>query len=615
MKILGISAYYHDSAAALVENGKVIAAAQEERFSRIKHDESFPIEAIRYCLNSSGINLSELDAVVFYDKPFLKFERLVQSYLDFVPAGWWQFIKAMPDWLKQKLFIKSQIKEELQELGEINWDNTSLLFSKHHLSHAASSFFVSPFEEAAVLTIDGVGEWATASIYKGSRSSLEVKSELHFPNSLGLYYSAFTYFLGFKVNSGEYKLMGLAPYADDDASEVLEFKKLILNEIVKVFDDGSIELNQKYFRFATSFKMINDGKFEQLFGFKRREEESEILSQHYNLAKAVQLVLEEVVIKMAEHAKALCQSDNLCLAGGVALNCVANGRLEELDLFSNIYVQPASGDAGNALGAALAAYHMHYKQDRRICTKEFDGMSGALLGPEYTETEIARSLEKQDLTFDLFGEDELIDFAADQLNKGANIAWFQGKMEFGPRALGARSILGNPLSPETQAKLNLKVKKRESFRPFAPIMLQGEFTRLFGRDKPSPYMLFVHKIKREYRKPNSVSSEKLSDKISAVRSVLPAISHMDYSSRIQTVSSTSNKRLFLLLNKMKQLNGFGVLVNTSFNLRGEPIVCSPDDAIASFLSTELDFLVIGNFVIAREKNLNLFKEQVSIKLD
>ncbi len=613
MKILGISAYYHDSAAALLEDGKIVAAAQEERFSRVKNDESFPQAAIAYCLEEADLDIGDLDAIVFYDKPFLKFERVLQIFMDNSPRGWWQFIMAIPNWLKEKLFIKDQIKKELKIIGEVDWKKTDLLFSKHHLSHAASSFFVSPYKDAAILTIDGVGEWTTASIAQGKDNEIQTLRELHFPDSLGLLYSSLTYFLGFKVNSGEYKVMGLAPYGDEKDKLVRDYLQK-LKKIVCIYDDGSISLDQNYFKFTYSFEMIHEAKFESLFGIKRRSEESKIEKEHYSLALALQLLVNEVVIKMAKEAKNLTKSDNLCLAGGVALNCVANGALAEAELFENIYVQPAAGDAGNALGAALAVYHMHYSTPR-IIPEGFDLMKNARLGPAFGDKHIERALKNKDLIYTRVTEQDLAQTCAKFLNEGEIIGWFQGRMEFGPRALGGRSILGNPKLKDTQSKLNLRVKKRESFRPFAPIMLEEEFTKYFGRKESSPYMLFVHKLLDEHRKTISIQSDNLIERINEVRSELPAITHLDYSARIQTVNTDNDPLMYSLLLEFKRLSGQGVLVNTSFNLRGEPIVCDPNDAINTFLSTDIDVLVLSNFVIRRENNLDKLEEKVTVKLD
>lgn len=602
MKILGISAYYHDSAAALIEDGTIVAAAQEERFTRKKNDEVFPEKAIQFCLGESGLSLSDLDAIVFYDKPFLKFERLLETYFDNVPKGWISFITAMPVWLKEKLFLKSEIKKSLEKIdAKINWKNTQLLFSKHHLSHAASAFYPTNFKDAAILTIDGVGEWATASIAHGKDNHITTLSELQFPDSVGLLYSAFTYFLGFKVNSGEYKVMGLAPYAKPDDALVLEYKATIEQEIVQIFKDGSIKLNQKYFRYSTSLIMIYENKFEKLFGFKTRKQEDELTKVHYSLAQALQLVVEEIVIKMAQNAKALTGSKNLCMAGGVALNCVANGKLLETDLFENVFVQPAAGDAGGALGAALAAYYMHFKKER-LFSKEADQMQLSRLGPSFSNVQIRRATEKAKLNYTYLNESVLLENVADLLENGKVVGWFQGRMEFGPRALGGRSILGNPLLAETQSKLNLKVKKRENFRPFAPIMLPEEFKKFFNQGYSSPYMLFVHKILPEFRKETQALEEDLIATINQVRSVLPSITHVDYSARIQTVGKENDQKLHALLQKFKEKTGYGVLVNTSFNIKDEPIVCSPDDAIRCFLNTDIDCLVMENYLILKNTN-------------
>ena len=614
MKILGISAYYHDSAAALIEDGKVIAAAQEERFTRLKHDASFPNQAIKYCLDCAELEVGDLDAIVFYDKPFLKFERVIQTFLDYAPRGWLQFVSAIPGWLKEKLFIKKNIKEAIEEFGKINWKTTPLLFSKHHLSHAASTFYPSNFSEAAILTIDGVGEWATASISVGKENKIQALKELQFPNSLGLLYSAFTYFLGFKVNSGEYKLMGLAPYAVNNSALVEEYFEKLVTEVVTVHGDGSITLNTKYFAYTYSNRMIKEQKLTELFGFGKREEEGKIEERHYCLAMALQQLTEDVVVRMAKHAKEITGLSKICLAGGVALNCVANGRLVDEGVFDDIYVQPASGDAGNALGAALAAYYMHFK-NARVTSSGYDQMEWSRLGPSYSQQAIKRAIEKHELNYKKFTEAELITFCAEQLAKGQNLAWFQGRMEFGPRALGGRTILGNPLMEETQSKLNLKVKQRESFRPFAPIMLEAEFQKYFGAHKPSPYMLFVHKLLPEFRIPQNKQGDNLIDLINQKRSVLPAITHIDYSARIQTVSENSDLLMYNLLRKFKEFTGVGVLVNTSFNLRGQPIVCTPNDAIETFLSTEIDCLIMGNYVVDREKNANLLKKHIQVKLD
>lgn len=597
MIVLGISAYYHDSSAVILENGIIKAAAQEERFTRIKHDKSFPKNAIESCLEIACLEINQVDVIVFYDKPFLKFERLLQSYMDNAPKGWRQFVRAMPAWLKEKLFIKNQLKKELKEIGEINWEKTKLQFSQHHLSHAASAFFPSPFNKAAILTIDGVGEWATASIALAEKNNITTLKEIHFPDSIGLLYSAFTYFLGFKVNSGEYKVMGLAPYGDRESDLVKDYVCKIKLHLIEIYDDGSFKLNQNYFAYTTSFRMINEKKFEQLFKLETRKEESKLTKEHYSLAAALQIVTEEVLVKMAKEVKSITGAENLCLSGGVALNCVANGVIEELGFYNNIFIQPAAGDAGGALGAAMAYYYMGAKNDRKIIQP--DAMQNAYLGPSYSNTEIERALSNNNLIWKKLEDGELIDFTKNKLLNNKVIGWFQGRMEFGPRALGNRSILGNPLHSETQSKLNLKVKKRESFRPFAPIMLKEEFTKYFDKDYESPYMLMVHKIVDKYRKDFKVDSENLTDLINKERSEIPAITHVDYSARIQTVTENSNNKMFDLLHAFKKETGIGVLVNTSFNVRGEPIVCNPQDAINCFLNTDIDTLVLGNYVVEK----------------
>lgn len=595
MKILGISAFYHDSAAAIIDDGNIIAAAQEERFTRKKNDASFPEQAILYCLNQTETSLHQLDAIVFYDKPFLKFERLLDTYVSNAPRGWKSFVTAMPVWLKEKLFLKTTLKKQLHQIdNNINWSKTQLLFSNHHLSHAASAFFASGFSNAAILTIDGVGEWATASIAVGQSNQINTIKELHFPNSLGLFYSAITYYLGFEVNVGEYKVMGLAPFAAPNNELVQQYYQLMINQLITIFDDGSINLNQHYFSYATSLRMVHNKRFEKLFALKRREANEPLTHQHAAMAKAAQLIVEKVVMAMAKEAKHLTSQTNLCLAGGVALNGVANGKLQESGLFNNLFIQPAAGDAGGALGAALAAYYMHYKKERII--HKPDAMQGALLGPSFTDTEIVTAIKNSGLNAVKFDDEQLINELVARLLNGKVIGLLQGRMEFGPRALGNRSIIANPLLPDMQSKLNLKVKKRESFRPFAPILLPEEFERLFGQKQVSDYMLMVHEILPQYRKPNAVISENLIETINQQRSVLPAITHVDFSSRIQTVS-TQHKKLHQLLSAFKAATGFGVLINTSFNINSEPIVCTPTDAINCFMHTDIDCLVLENHVI------------------
>jgi carbamoyltransferase len=599
MNIIGISSHYHDAAAALIADGCIIAAAQEERFTRKKGDSSFPIHSIDYCLKEAGLKLTDIDAFVFYDKPFLKFERLIETYFYLAPSGFISFIKSIPSWLKEKLFLKNEIKKHLKAYdSNFNWKKTKILFSSHHLSHAASAFFVSNFHDSAILTIDGVGEWATATIALGQDNQITTLLEMRFPNSVGLLYSSFTYFLGFEVNNGEYKVMGLAPYAEEGDEQVICFKRIITDNIVEIFDDGSIQLNPFYFKYASSLKMVHEKRFELLFGIKKRRTNDAILKVHYCLAKALQLVLEDVVMKMAIKAKQITGSNNLCLAGGVALNCVANGKLFESKSFDNIYIQPAAGDAGGAIGAALSAHHMHYHFPRKH-NASFDLMLGCKLGPSFTLLTIENALKRSNLSYKKLSEYELIQITNDMLINGNIIGWFQGRMEFGPRALGSRSIIANPLLPNTLSDLNIKIKKREGFRPFAPIMLKEEFERLFGQKHDSIYMLFVHKLLPKYRIKGTFYEDDLYKTVNQVRSILPAITHVDYSSRIQTVTESSNKLICQLLVEFKKRTGFGVLVNTSFNIKDEPIVCTPEDAINCFLNTNIDALIIENFLIIK----------------
>ena len=603
MKILGISAYYHDSAACILEREKILAAAQEERFSRIKHDKGFPLQSIAYCLKASCLELNDLDAIIFYDKPFLKFERLIETYYNTAPKGIFSFVKAIPVWLKEKLFLKSTLKNALSEIGHIDFKETPILFSSHHLSHAASAFFVSPFEEAAILTIDGVGEWATASIAHGERSAIHVLKEMHFPDSLGLLYSSFTYFLGFKVNSGEYKLMGLAPYGDRDNEQTKHFVDTIKKELITIYDDGSIRINQAYFKYMWGLKMIKEKLWERLFGFETRKPESALLQHHFNLASAIQQVTEEIVLLMAKEAKAITGSKNLCLSGGVALNCVANGKLIAENIFDNIYIQPASGDAGGALGAAYAALHLHFGVNRKMDLHN-DIMQGAQLGPSYSNLEISRAIERVGARAKFFEcEDELLNEITKVLINGNAVGFFHGRMEFGPRALGNRSILGDARNESMQKKLNLKIKQRESFRPFAPILLEEELGHYFVNAKPSPYMLLVDWLKPQHRLelPLDYYGRSLDDMLYHLRSSLPAVTHIDYSARLQTVSGKENSRMYKLLQKFKMQTGVGVLINTSFNLRGEPIVCTPDDALRTFFSSDMDILCMENYILVKSE--------------
>ncbi len=607
MKILGISAFYHDSAAAIIHDGKIIAAAQEERFSRKKHDPSFPSNAIKFCLQYSGASINQLDAVVFYDKPLLKFERLLETYYSFSPKGINSFIKSMPIWLSDKIFIKRIIRRELYKIEPYDKKNLKLLFTEHHLSHAASAFYPSGYKKAAILTIDGVGEWATASICYGDQNNITLIKELHFPHSIGLLYSSFTYFLGFKVNSGEYKLMGLAPYGNHGSDSISKFINLIKSNLVDIKEDGSIWLNQEYFDFATGLKMINEKKWEHLFGFKRRSDEMPLAQHHCDLALSIQLITEEIVLNLAKEAKILTGASHLCLAGGVALNCVANGKIQKAQLFESIFIQPAAGDAGGSLGAALAAYHIYFSK-QTVSNSDLDGMSGSYLGPEYSPIEIMQMARRYDAPLTEYKDyHELCKIVANLLSKGKVVGWMNGRMEFGPRALGNRSILGDPRDSEMQKKLNLKIKYRESFRPFAPSVLAEDYSDFFNQSKPSPYMLMVHDLMpiRREALPANYNNISMREKLYTKRSDLPAITHVDFSARIQTVHKETNPIFHELLSCFKQLSGIGMLVNTSFNVRGEPIVCSPDEAYKCFMRTEMDYLVINNFLFDKTSQTKL----------
>lgn len=603
MKILGISAFYHDSAAAVIEDGKILAAAQEERFTRKKHDSSFPVNACKYCLEHTGFKIDELEAVVFYDKPLLKFERLMETYYNFAPKGIRSFAVAIPVWLKEKLFLKTLIHKELQRIQPFDASKLKLLFPEHHLSHAASAYYPSAFDEAAIITIDGVGEWATASICYGNGNRIKILKELHFPHSLGLLYSAFTYFLGFRVNSGEYKLMGLAPYGIPGSDRVNRFINLITSELVQIKDDGSLWLNQKYFKYATGLEMIHEKKWKALFGFPRRKTEGEILQEHCDLAFAIQKVTEDIVIKMAREAKRLTNSNNLCLAGGVALNCVANGKLLKENIFNEIFIQPASGDAGGSLGAALAAYYIYFNQTRTVQNAKAC-MDGAYFGPEFGDKQIEQDIRQYNAVYTKYQSyDELISEVVQLLDKGKVIGWFQGRMEFGPRALGNRSIIGDARNTEMQKKLNLKIKYRESFRPFAPSVLEEDISQYFELDTPSPYMLLVSDIRNEKRNliPDNYYELPLRERLYINRSGLPAITHIDFSARIQSVNKETNPRYWALINKFKEVTHCGVIVNTSFNVRGEPIVCTPQDAYKCFMRTEMDYLVINDYLFSKKE--------------
>jgi len=602
MKILGISAFYHDSAAALIEDGVIVAAAQEERFSRKKHDAGFPVQAVKFCLQYAGCKIDDLDAIVFYDKPLLKFERLLETYYAFAPAGLPSFITAIPVWLKEKMFLKRLIRQELAKVEPYQKKKVKLLFPEHHLSHAGSAYYSSPFNDAAILTIDGVGEWATASICHGTGKNLKILKELKFPHSVGLLYSAFTYFLGFKVNSGEYKLMGLAPYGVPGSSDVNQYVEVIKKNLIDLKEDGSIWLNQTYFTYATGLKMIDEPKWEKLFGFKSRKQEDELAQCHCNLGLAIQEITEEIILKMGQEAKRLTHSDNVCLAGGVALNCVANGKLQNSGIFKNVFIQPAAGDAGGALGAAQVAYHIYFGKERVNLGTAADAMQGSYLGPEYTDLDIElmrRKYKGKALRFESFNE--LCKVVAQRISAGQVVGWMQGRMEFGPRALGGRSILGDPRNPEMQKKLNVKIKYRESFRPFAPSVLSEDCATYFEHATDSPYMLLVQPVKESLRKqlPNNYSNLSLKEKLYYLRSELPSITHIDFSARIQTVHTETNPRYYELIQEFKKLSGYGVIVNTSFNVRGEPIICTPEDAYRCFMRTEMDLLIIGNFIFEK----------------
>ncbi|EME70507.1 carbamoyl transferase [Paramagnetospirillum caucaseum] len=604
MRILGLSALYHDSAAALIEDGRIVACAQEERFTRKKHDAAFPENAIAYCLAEAGIGLNDLDHVVFYDKPFLKFERLLETYVAFAPKGFTSFKTAIPVWLKEKLFQKDLLAREFKRFApDFDWMN-KLLFAEHHLSHAASAFFPSPFEDAAVLTMDGVGEWTTTSLAMGSGNRLEIHKELHFPHSLGLLYSAFTYYTGFKVNSGEYKLMGLAPYGEP------KYTRLILDHLVDLKEDGSFRLDQSYFDYCTGLTMTN-GRFSALFGQPVRKADREPLTQfHMDIAASIQEVTEIIVSKLCHGIKKETGAKNLCLAGGVALNCVANGKILREGIFENIWIQPAAGDAGGALGAALAGYHIHKGQPRSV-TPGKDAMKGSYLGPLFEQSDIEARLTKAGAKFEVMGEDQVIEATATALADEKAVGWMQGRMEFGPRALGGRSILGDPRSPSMQKTLNLKVKYRESFRPFAPSVLREDVAEWFDLDGDSPYMLLVAPVSEKHRRAMTEDEQRLFgiDKLNVPRSSLPAVTHVDYSARVQTIHADTNPRYHALISAFKARTGCGVVVNTSFNVRGEPIVCTPEDAFRCFMGSEIEVLVVGNCFLRKEE------QDPALKLD
>ncbi|MEH2497182.1 carbamoyltransferase [Bradyrhizobium sp. AZCC 1678] len=607
MRTLGISAFYHDSAAALVEDGRIVAAAQEERFTRKKHDASFPRNAVGYCLDAAGAKLSEIEHIAFYDKPFLKFERLLETYIAMAPKGFSSFKMAIPLWLKEKLFQKSLLRKQLKPFDE-EISSDKLLFTEHHLSHAASAFFPSPFEKAVVLTMDGVGEWATTSAAIGEGNKLEIFQEIHFPHSLGLLYSALTYYTGFKVNSGEYKVMGLAPYGEP------KYAKLILDHLIDLKPDGSFRLDMSYFDYCTGLTMTNE-RFAKLFGAPVRTPDKLLTPFHMDVAASIQAVLDEAVLRLTRSLAKKTGARNLCLAGGVALNCVANGKVMRDGKFDKIWIQPAAGDAGGAVGAALAAYHQ-FKGNPRILASS-DGMSGAFLGPQYSQSEIERRLKEVGARFDVLSEDTVIEITAKALANQLAVGWFQGRMEFGPRSLGARSILGDPRSPTMQKNLNLKVKYRESFRPFAPAVLREDVADWFELDSDSPYMLIVADVLKDKRRAISADEQALFgiDKLNVSRSEIPAVTHIDYSARIQTVSRDTNPKFHRLLTEFKWLTGCPVLVNTSFNVRGEPIVCTPEDAFRCFMGNELDLLVVGNCVLRKPEQNPALKQDYSLALE
>ncbi|MBI1388215.1 MAG: hypothetical protein GC154_07180 [bacterium] len=597
--ILGVSAFYHDSAAALLVDGEILAAAQEERFTRKKHDPSFPANAVRYVLEEGGLSSDDIAAVAFYDKPYLKFERLLETYHGFAPSGLTSFIQAIPVWIKEKLFMRDMLVEELEKVGV---HKPKFLFSEHHLSHAASAFYPSPFHDAAILTVDGVGEWATTTICKGTGKDIEILREIEFPHSLGLLYSAFTYYCGFRVNSGEYKLMGLAPYGHPGSDRVKRFRQLILDELLDLRDDGSFLLNMNYFNYATGLTMTADRKWDSLFGVPRRAAESELTQEHMDLALAIQQVTEDAVIRLADTAKELTGCENLCMAGGVALNCVANGKLLRKGVFNDVWIQPAAGDAGGALGAAYCGWHIWKGHDR--LPRKSDSMQGAYLGPLYDNRDVERTLRKFGAAADRYDdEDALCAAVAEILDRGLVVGWCNGRMEYGPRALGGRSILGDPRNPEMQKRLNLKIKYRESFRPFAPSVMEECIGEYFDLDRPSPYMLLVAPVNENRRKPvpDDYDSMNLRDRLYYQRSDVPAITHIDFSARIQSVSRETNPRYWKLIDAFRQRTGYGLIVNTSFNVRGEPIVCTPEDAYRCFMRTEMDFLVLGDYVLDKTR--------------
>ena len=601
--ILGISAFYHDSAAAIVVDGKIIAAAQEERFSRKKHDSRYPFNAVNYVLEASNLKLNEIDYIVFFEKPFLKFERLLETYVAFAPKGFKSFCMSMPIWLRKKLFQKKFLFEKLKQHDDNFDDINKIYFSEHHYSHAASAFYPSPFKDAVILILDGVGEWATTTIATGNGNEIKILKEIHFPHSIGLLYSAFTYFTGFKVNSGEYKVMGLAPYGQP------KYKDIIMKELVDLKEDGSFRLNMKYFNYATGLTMINN-KFEDLFGQKARNPQKDLLTQfHMDIASSIQSVTEEIILKLTMSLSKEYKSRNLCLAGGVALNCVANGKILKNNIFENIWIQPAAGDAGGSLGAALAFWYKELGNKRNPSSSD-DEMRGSYLGPSFYDNQVENTLKSLDAKYTKQNEENLISLIANELKNGKIIGWFQGRMEFGPRALGARSIIADPRSDKMQKKLNLKVKFRESFRPFAPSVLREDLNDWFELNSDSPYMLLVSNVKKNIQIPMTEKDQKLFgiNKLNIKRSSIPAVTHVDYSARIQTVHEKTNPKYYKLIKKFKEITNCPILVNTSFNVRGEPMVCTIEDAFRCFMGTNLDILVCESFILNKEEqNPDLLK--------
>ena len=604
--ILGISSYYHDSAAAIIVNNEIVAAVQEERFSRIKHDSSFPFKSIEYVLKAANVNLSDLDNIIFYEKPFLKFERLIETHIAFAPHGFKSFCASIPIWLREKLFQKRLIYKNLKQIDKQINEN-KIKFSEHHLSHAASAFYPSPFDEALILTLDGVGEWSTTTIGIGKGNKINILEEINFPHSIGLLYSAFTYYLGFKVNSGEYKVMGLAPYGEP------KYQKIILDKLINVKEDGSFRLDMSYFNYATGLTMTNK-KFSEIFGKQVRKPEDKLEQFHLDIASSIQVVVEEIILKISKYIKNKYKISNLCLAGGVALNCVANGKILKKKIFDNIWIQPAAGDAGGALGAALAFNYLELKKSR---ISGLDQMKGSLLGPRYTDKEIENDLEKNHANYDKLNEQDLFSIVSNELVQGKAIGWFQGRLEYGPRALGNRSIIADPRSKSIQKDLNIKIKFRESFRPFAPAVLREYLSDFFELNCDSPYMLLVASVKNKISSQNKKEkSSSILDQLNQLRSNIPAVTHVDYSARVQTVHKDINKKFYDLISKFNEISSCPVIVNTSFNIRGEPIVCSPSDAFKCFMGTNLDILVIENYILYKDKqkktSIKNYKDQFEL---